>query len=93
MTDHLDTVWIFCGDKSQFPGGVFSSKELAEEWITNRRLSGVLTEYPVNTGVYDWALMNDFFKPKRPDQSSPEFIGGFTSSHQKHYHYVEGKAS
>lgn len=44
----------------------FSSVSKAEEWIKKHKLSGVLTAYPLNDGVYDWAISHDFlvFKKK-----------------------------
>ena len=46
-------VWIFNGVDGQFPGGVFSSRERAEEWIRARCLSGTLTAYPLDEGCFD----------------------------------------
>ena len=47
---------VFHGTSARFSGGVFSQKDIAEEWIAKHKLSGVLTEYPLDTGVYDWAV-------------------------------------
>lgn len=81
-------VWVFNGAKSAFPSGVFSTKERAEDWIRHNRLEGTLTAYPVDIGVYDWALNHGLFTPKRDDQKSPEFIQRFTTASQEHYHYT-----
>ena len=54
-------VWIFNGENSRFSSGVFSSRETAESWIRRNRLSGVLTKYPVDTAVYDWAIPEGVF--------------------------------
>ena len=83
-------MWVFNGARSTFPAGVFSTLEHAEEWIRERGLSGVVTAYPLDVGVYDWALTNDYFAPKEDRQRLPAFIQTFTSSRQKHYHYVDG---
>jgi hypothetical protein len=83
-------IWVFCGSRAVFPSGVFSSIETAEQWILKHRLSGVLTAYPLDEGAYDWAVSRGFFTPKRPDQSSSEFVGTFTSIRQTHQHYEEG---
>ena len=70
---------------------MFFNLELAEKWIKEKGVSGLLTAYPVNTGVYDWAIQKDFFRPKYPSQKSPEFIQGFNSAYLEHYHYKNGK--
>ena len=53
-------------------------------------LSGTLTCYPVDTGVYDWALQNSFFKPKNEEQQAAKFIQKFSSASQEHFHYEDG---
>jgi len=83
-------VWVFNGAKSHFPSGIFTSKKLAEEWIRKSRLTGTLTCYPLDIGVYEWALSNGYFTPKRDDQTTPEFIGRFSDASQEHYHYEDG---
>jgi len=85
-------VWVFKAEKATFASGVFDRRELADAWILSNRLSGVLTWYPMNEGTYDWAVRNDRFKPKRDDQTTPEFIGRFTAAAQEHYHYERGVA-
>lgn len=82
-------VWVFNGGGS-FPGGVFTCLETAEAWISANRLTGVLTAYPLDTGIYDWATSKGYFMPKRDDQKSPDFIGRFSSASQEHYHYEDG---
>ncbi len=46
-------LWVFVSASQgfRFPGGVFSTRERAEEWIREHRLSGTLTLYPVDVGV------------------------------------------
>jgi hypothetical protein len=88
--DSIVWVWVFNGESSQFPSGIFSAKELAHEWICRNRLAGVLTAYPVDIGVYDWAVKNGFFKPKQGEHTSPRFVQQFTSVRQEHYHYEAG---
>ncbi len=89
----MDTrsVWIFNGISGRFAGGVFDSIAEAETWISKHRLTGVLTNYPLNTGVYDWALENRSFVPKTAEHTSPEFIGKFTAASQEHFHYENGE--
>jgi hypothetical protein len=86
----MDGVWVFNGESSNFPSAVFTTRERAEEWIALHKLTGTLTKYPLDIGVYEWALNRGAFKPKRPDQSGPRFIGRFSSASLEHYHYEEG---
>jgi hypothetical protein len=44
-------VWIFNGDGGRFPGGVFTSRSAAEEWISRHKVTGALTAYPVDEGA------------------------------------------
>ena len=88
MIENIDGfVWVFNGNSGRFAGGVFLDKETAEVWIRKHDLEGVLTKYPVGVGVYDWAIENDFFTPKKDKERSPEFIAKFTTASQEHYHY------
>jgi len=91
----MNNIWIFVGlhgeRNASFPSGAFSSFETADGWIRENKLSGTLTEYPIDVGVYDWAIANGRFKPKRPDQASPEFVQRFTTASQQHYHYENGR--
>jgi hypothetical protein len=83
-------VWVFNGPGSGFPSGVFTQRSLAETWIKTHCLSGTLTCYPVDTGAYDWALQNGFFKPKNEEQQAAKFIQKFSSASQEHFHYEDG---
>ncbi|HEX6807352.1 MAG TPA: transposase [Gemmatimonadaceae bacterium] len=56
--------------------GVFSSRAIAEEWIAINSLSGVLTAYPLDKGIYDWVLENRRLKPRKP--ITAELIAGFS---------------
>ncbi|MET0463519.1 MAG: hypothetical protein ABW007_10205 [Chitinophagaceae bacterium] len=84
-------VWIFNGSKGRFPSGVFTKRELAEKWIELHQLSGTLTSYPVDTGIYEWAIERSFFTISNEKQKLPEFIESFSSGSLEHYHYENGK--
>ncbi|WP_433900162.1 DUF7710 domain-containing protein [Sphingobacterium puteale] len=86
----LDRVWVFHGEGGRFSSGVFTSIEKAEIWIARHKLSGVLTAYPIDEGLYDWALFNDFFNVKKQAQMEANFIQQFTFASQDHYHYENG---
>jgi hypothetical protein len=86
-------IWVFNGKSrgpTNFPGAVFSSRENAEKWISNNKLSGVLTAYPLDTSVYDWAISKGHFHPKKDDHKSADFIATFSSAYQPHHHYEDG---
>jgi hypothetical protein len=86
----IKIVWVFNGIGSKFPSGVFTDIENAEKWIKLHRLSGLLTAYPLDLGLFDWAIENNFFSPKGEEHLSSEFIGRFSSASQEHYHYENG---
>lgn len=83
-------IWVFHSVNSRFPGGVFTSKEKAEVWIAANKLTGMLTAYPPDQGVYDHAIESGAFKPVKEEHFTSGFIGGFTSASQEHYHYENG---
>jgi len=85
-----DSAWIFHGEKGRFASGVFTSISQAEDWIEKHKLTGVLTEYPFNVGVYDWSIENGMFEAKKEVQRTSEFIQTFTSAGQEHFHYEHG---
>lgn len=86
-------VWVFSGEGGDFPSGVFRARESAEAWIAKHRLSGVLTCYPLDVGVYDWAIERNLFQPKHGEHASAQFIQTFSSAKQEHFHYGQGHRS
>jgi hypothetical protein len=87
-------VWIFVGTGAAFPSGAFTSRHLAEAWIAKGHLSGTLTAYPLDEGVFDWALRTGAVTGRARDRGDePRFVGGFTSAVQEHYHYTDGTAA
>jgi hypothetical protein len=85
-------IWVFQAPlKGRFAGGLFSTRAEAEAWIERHALSGVLTLYPLDEGVYNWAIQKGLFRPKKPHESEAPFIGGFTTASQPHYHYEGGR--
>jgi len=90
MCQPKSCVWVFNGGCKGFPSGVFTTRELAEKWIGENHLSGILTKYHLNIGVYHWAIQQGFFEPKTEHQYQPNFIATFSSASQEHYHYEEG---
>lgn len=80
-------VWIFHGVGGKFASAVFGDENRARQWIESNNLQGVLTKYPINIGVYEWAVANKFFEPKNEGEKTPEFIQRFTSASQDHIHF------
>ncbi|MCC3152580.1 hypothetical protein Q3A66_05140 [Hymenobacter sp. BT770] len=89
----MNEVWVFHGTGGRMTSGIFTSRKEAEEFIANYRLSGSLTKYPVGISVYDWAVQEKLFEPRKPEQFEPGFIQRFTAATQEHYHYEAGKPS
>ena len=87
----LKEVWVFHGSNGTFTSGVFTQLPLAEEFIQKHKLSGIVTLYPLDEGVYDWAIDNNFFTPKKEHQFTSNFIQRFTTASQEHYHYENGE--
>lgn len=85
------SVWVFVGEGATFPSAVFTEFVIAKKWIQHYSLTGTLTEYPLNRSAYNWAISEGFFSPKKEQHTSPAFIAGFSSAHQKHYHYENGE--
>ena len=91
MVNKMAGIWVFVGSNAKFPSGIFSEKEYAQDWIKKYNLSGVLTLYPLDQGIYDWAINNNTFSVKKESEMTPEFIQRFTSAAQEHYHFENGE--
>lgn len=83
----MEGVWIFQGAGGRLASGVFTSQKQAEEFINLYRLTGILTWYPVGISVYDWAVHQHLFEPRKPEHYEASFIQRFTTASQEHYHY------
>ncbi len=86
----MDAVWVFNGDGGRFPSAVFSTRERAESWIAQHRLTGCLTKYPLDVPVYDWVIASGYFVPNHPYQEEAPFIQRFSSAYLEHHHYEGG---
>lgn len=84
-------IWVFQGSGSRSVSACFSSKENAERWIRQHALSGLLTAYPIDQPVYDWAVQSQIIRPTKDEQQTAQFIQNFSSAHLEHYHYEAGK--
>jgi hypothetical protein len=83
----MDGVWIFHGAGGRFASGAFRERTIAEAWISEHQLEGVLTWYPLDMGVFEWAIKEGYFTPKNMQHESSEFIQRFTSASQPHVHF------
>jgi hypothetical protein len=84
------TIWVFNGVQSPFPSGVFTTRKLAESWIRDRDLTGTLTEYSLDVGMYEYAISKGIFSPKKDEHMTALFIGKFTDGGVDHLHYEDG---
>jgi hypothetical protein len=87
----LEYVYVFNGNHSSFASAIFITKELAFDWITLNKLSGILNVYPLNVSLHDWAIQQDFFKPKTEYQKQATFIQNFSTAFMEHYHFENGE--
>ncbi|KXX70001.1 hypothetical protein [Flammeovirga sp. SJP92] len=83
-------VYVFIGNGATFPAGIFNSYVEGEMWISNTKVSGILTEMPVGTGIYDWAIENEFFKITKEYQKGSKFIQKFSSASLNHWYFENG---
>ena len=84
-------IYVFMGKGANFPAGTFNNKENAIEWIEKYALSGVLSEYPIDVGLYDWAIEKGYFDVKKDYQKESKFVEKFTCASINHFHFEEGK--
>lgn len=78
-------VWVFNGEGGPFPGGVFSSRKLAEQWIRARRLAGVFKVYPLDEGLHRLGTAREAGARALERSANPAFDGSFTSATQEHF--------
>lgn len=84
-------LYIFMGEGARFPSGTFTTLENAEQWIRKHSLSGVLGQYPVDEGLYDWAIEENLFTIKNEHQKEAGFIQRFTCAAIDHFHFENGE--
>lgn len=95
MNKGTKTIWLFNGPINLLSGGIFEELEIAEKWIDKNSLTGMLTKYPINIGVFDWAELEGLITMTKEElierRKEPNFIGSFTIAFMTHYHYKDGK--
>ena len=87
----MSSIYIFTSKSMGLPSGVFTSFDLASQWIQKNYLSGILTEYPVDQSCYDWAIERGYFKEKSAIDRSPTFMEKFVSAYQQNWHFEHGE--
>jgi len=90
MSLEIGFVWVFVGEGARFPSGVFTSLDIGKAWISSNKLTGVLTKYPLDEGVYNWAISHGLFTPKKLEHGTSIFIGKFSSASMDHFHFENG---
>lgn len=83
-------VWVFMGDRGQYPMAIWTTIDAAHRYIHDNQLSGSLTAYELNSPVYDWAINNEKFKPSKDQHRSVKFRQTFTNQFQEHYNFRDG---
>lgn len=83
-------IYVFIGEESNVPSGVFSSYDKGEKWIKDNLLNGSLNELPLDISVYQWAIDKEYFEPKKEYQKEARFIQRFTSASINHWHFENG---
>lgn len=88
----MAAVWVFNGEHSPLPAGVFGSRKAAVSWIREHGLTGTLSEFPLDEGAYDHAVTRGLFTPRKPHESEPDFVARF-SPRLGHEHWRDGNPS
>ena len=84
-------LWVFNGAFARFPCAVYTTRCNAEGDIKRFGMTGVLTKYPIDMTVFEWAINKDKFIPSEEQRTSPEFVQRFSSASLEHYHYENGE--
>jgi hypothetical protein len=85
------SVWVFHGEGAAFASGVFADLSTALVWIERHSLTGILTEYQVGDGCYDFAIQDGRFRPSKPHHGKPRHVAGFSPSGTEHIHVRDGR--
>jgi hypothetical protein len=85
-----DAAWVFHGANAQFTSALFTSRCKAEEWVEENEMSGMLTTYPLNISIYDWAVQAGIWQPSKSHHHNLEFKQRFTSAALEHVPSEDG---
>lgn len=85
-------IWVFNSLRPvkpySFSSAVFTSVEIADSWVAFHGCSGVLSEYPVDTGFFDWARQHGV-EGAQLDNPSPETIEDWADLPLIRHHYKD----
>lgn len=79
-------VWVFQRSRGNFPSGVWSSKEKAENWIHQTQAEGTLSGYVLDESAYDSCVRLGHLNTDNPNRLTREFQRDFTTA-VDHAHY------
>lgn len=89
-----NSIWIFMGEGARFPSSAFVELKDADAWISEHQLTGMLSAFPINQGLFEWAIENDALNMKpetlETKKNDPDFIATCTTASLEHYHYEGG---
>src|SRR5262249_29151830 len=83
-------VGIFHGESRTVSSGFFTDQAAGVAWIARHELTGVLTEYEVGNGSYDFAVEQGRFRNTKPHHGTPEHVGSFSPG-LDHIHVTGGQ--
>lgn len=78
--------WVFHGQSVGNASAIFSTFIKASEWCQENRVSGILSKYPIDIALYDWAASKHGFKRHVSDAGKEDF----TEGGQQHIHFEQG---
>lgn len=83
--------FVFVGEGSDFPLGIFTALENAKEYMEKYSLSGTVNQFPINIGIMIGGIEEDLFKVKNEYQKGPKFIERFSYASIEHFHFKNRK--
>ncbi len=90
-------IWVFLGDGGNFPSAAFNDFKSIEKWVSDNKLTGMISALPMNQGFFDWAVENDAISMKEEKialkKKDSRFIATFTTASIDHWHYENGVQS
>ena len=85
----LHRAWVLLLHRDRETRAVFSTLGRATAAVPREHASGLLTEFPIDVGAWNFAVAIGGFRVKKPHQREADFIADFTSP-LDHLHLEEG---
>jgi len=85
------SVWVFCSEGGYYPSAVFSTRHLAEVWIQQHKLSGLLIEYDLDIPPQVRVRWLEYKAQEAGVNTEPEFNQRYCSVEQEKHYYREGE--